>query len=175
MDNIGIFCSASNEIDAIYTDNVKTLGKWLGTSEKTVICGGIKTGLMEIIAKTTSSSGGKVIGVVPDVMKERISSYLQEVVYVRDLSERKDKFLELADIIIVLPGGVGTLDEAFHVMSCTTLGYNNKKLVFYNINGFFSNLLTCLAEFKKDGFISCPISDLFIIANTESELKSLLK
>ncbi len=175
MNNIGVFCSASNNIDTIYIDNVTTLGSWLGKNKKTLIYGGVNKGLMEIIAKSTNLSGGKVIGLVPEIMIKDASKYAHEIIQTKNLSERKDRFLELSDILVVLPGGVGTLDEVFHTLACATLNDNNKKVVFYNINGFYSNLLTCLAEFKKYGFINKPLSDLYIIANTESELKALLK
>lgn len=175
MKNIGVFCSSSNEIDDIYVDSVSTIGKWLGENKKTLIYGGVDRGLMEVIAKQTHKHGGKVIGLVPDIIKDCKSQYADEIIITKDLSERKDRFLELSDIVVALPGGIGTLDEIFHTLACATLDYNPPRVILYNINGFYSNLLTCLAEFKKHGFIKKPLSELFTIANTESELKSLLK
>lgn len=175
MDNIGFFCSASNNIDAIYLDNVAALATWLGKSRKTIIYGGVNSGLMEVIAKNVNRNGGKVVGVVPDSKQDKISPHLHDTIITNTLGERKDQIVALADVLVVLPGGLGTLDEVLHALSAKTLGYNTKHIIFYNINGFFSNLLTYFAELKRDGFINSPLSALYTVANTENELKLLLK
>lgn len=175
MNNIGVFCSASNDIDAIYVDSVSIIGKWLGENNKTLIYGGVNSGLMEVIAQSTKENGGKVIGIVPEQLKNNTSSYADEIIITKDLSDRKNRLLELSDVVVAFPGGIGTLDEVFYTLACASLNCNPKRVIFYNINGFYSNLLTCFAEFKKCGFINRPLSELYTVANTESELKSLLK
>lgn len=175
MKNIGVFCSASSNIDAIYQDCAADFGQWLGKNDKTLVYGGVERGLMEIIARNTNQNGGKVIGIVPELLQERASSYLSSKIISKDLSDRKDYILEHSDQIVAFPGGIGTLDEVFHVMCSRYMKYHDKKIIFYNINGFYSSLLTCLAEYKRKGFVNSNLSDLYEVANTDAELKALLK
>ena len=175
MKNIGVFCSASSNIDAIYQDSAAEFGKWLGKNNKTLVYGGVERGLMEIVASNTNQHGGKVIGVVPELLQDKTSRYLNETIICKSLTDRKDLILEHSDQLVALPGGVGTLDEIFHVMAAKYLKYHNKRIIIYNLNGYYSGLLTCLAEYKRNGFVGTNLSDLYIIANTDTELKALLK
>ena len=175
MNSIGVFCSASSNIDSIYIVFASAFGQWLGENKKTLVYGGVARGLMEVIAKSANLAGAKVIGVVPKKLQEHASKYLNEKLITENLSDRKDTILNRSDVLIALPGGVGTLDEVFHVIAGKYIGLHNKKVIFYNINGYYSNLLTCLAEYKREGFVGSNLSDLYEIANTENELKMLLK
>ena len=175
MNSIGVFCSASSNIDVIYTDYATTFGQWLGENNKTLIYGGVDRGLMEIIGKAAHSAGGKVIGIVPAKLQDHASQYLDEKMITESLSDRKDNILKLSDKLVAFPGGIGTLDEVFHVLASLYIGTHNKKIIFYNINGYYSSLLTCLAEYKRKGFISSNLSDLYEVANTDTELETLLK
>lgn len=175
MKNIGVFCSAASNIDSIYQDSAAEFGKWLGENSKTLVYGGVEKGLMEIIASNASQHSGRVIGIVPELLKDKASSYLDETIISTDLSDRKDLILEHSDQLVALPGGVGTLDELFHVMAARYLKYHNKRIIIYNLNGYYSGLLTCLAEYKRHGFVGSNLSDLYVVANTDTELKALLK
>lgn len=110
---IGIFCSASDNIDKMYFESASQIGKWMGQTGKTLIYGGASLGLMECIARAVKENGGKVIGVVPAKLEEngKVSTLLDEEIHTRNLSDRKDIITEKSEVLVALPGGVGTLDE----------------------------------------------------------------
>lgn len=176
MERIGVFCSASNEIEPIYYERVKELGEWLGVTHRTLVYGGANVGLMECIARSVKENGGKVVGVVPTLLieKNRVSSFPDQFFYTQSLSERKDILERESDVLVALPGGIGTLDEAFHIMSSNTIGYHNKRVIFYNINGFWDPLLPMFESLHQKGFIRCSSKQLYEIVPTFAELKQLL-
>lgn len=177
MKKIGIFCSASANIDKMYFDSARQLGKWMGQTGKTLVYGGANLGLMECIACAVKENGGTVIGVVPAILEEkgRVSTYLDEVIHTHNLSDRKDIITEKSDILVALPGGVGTLDEIFHVIAAASIGYHHKKVIFYNEAGFYDELLTALLSIENKGFARQPFSTYYEVANTLDELKEKIK
>ncbi|NDV80491.1 TIGR00730 family Rossman fold protein [Bacteroides sp. 51] len=177
MEYIGIFCSASNTIDQAYFDAASQLGEWMGREHKTLVYGGSNLGLMECIAKAVKDNGGHVIGVIPTKLEKngRESLIPDEVIHTQNLNDRKDIITAKSDVLIALPGGIGTLDEVFHVMSAATLGYHNKKVVFYNIEGFYNDLLDILDKLIREKFARTKIFSHYEIANTQDELIRLLE
>ena len=173
MEKIGIFCSASENIDKMYFESARRIGEWIGQTGKTLIYGGANLGLMECVARTVKENGGKVIGVVPTKLEEngRVSSLLDEVIHTRNLSDRKDIMTEKSDVLVALPGGVGTLDEVFHVIAAASIGYHHKKVIFYNEYGFYNELLKALKTLEEKGFARQPFSTYYEIANSPDELK----
>lgn len=176
MKKIRIFCSASDDIDKMYFDSARQIGKWLGQTGKTLIYGGASLGLMECVARTAKENGGKVIGVVPTKLeeKDRVSTCLDETIHTRNLSDRKDIMTEKSDILVALPGGIGTLDEVFHVMAAASIGYHQKKVVFFNEFGFYDALLQTLRSLEEKGFARQPFSTYYEVANTIDELKEII-
>ena len=136
MEKIGIFCSASGSIDPIYFDAAHQIGEWMGKNGKTLIYGGANLGLMECVAKAVKENGGHVIGVVPSKLEEngKVSTYPDEIIATHDLSDRKDIILQQSDVLVALPGGIGTLDEVFHVMAASR---------FHRLSSEESDLLQC--------------------------------
>ena len=173
---IGVFCAASETIDGIYMDAARELGRWLGESGHTLVYGGAAKGLMEATAAAAKSAGGHIVGVVPDILISRncVSTLLDEQITVHNLSERKDAIIERSDLLVALPGGIGTLDEVFHVMAGATIGYHCKKVVFYNVNGFWNSLLTLLDEYNRGGFLRGNAYDRFAIADNLDQLKQII-
>ena len=173
---IGVFCAASETIDSIYSDAASEFGHWMGENGHTLVYGGASKGLMETTAAAVTDAGGKVVGVVPDILVSRncVSTLLDEQITVANLSERKDTILDRSDILVALPGGVGTLDEVFHVMAAATIGYHCKKVVFYNVNGFWNSLLTLLDEYNRGGFLRGNAYDRFAIADNLDQLKQII-
>ncbi|KAA6316715.1 hypothetical protein EZS27_033017, partial [termite gut metagenome] len=116
-------------------------------------------------------------GVLPSILKKNGwgSSFCNQMLYSNDLSDRKDTILKGADVLIALPGGIGTLDEVFHVMAAATVGYHNKKIIFYNINGFYNKLFSLLDDLNANHFITTgSLSDYYDVANTFEELTLFL-
>lgn len=175
--NLGLFCAASESIDALYVDAARELGTWLGQSGRTLIYGGAAKGLMEATAEAAKNAGAHIVGVVPEILITRgfVSKQLDEQVKVRNLSERKEIILGRSDILVALPGGVGTLDEVFHVMAAATIGYHDKKVVFYNVDGFWQGLLALLTEYSRTGFLRGEPDRFFAVADNFEELKNIIE
>ncbi len=174
--NIGLFCAASEAIDSIYVSAAHEFGLWLGSEAMTLVYGGAAKGLMEVTASAAKSAGARIVGVVPDILVSRggVSTLLDACVQVRNLSERKDAILYRSDILVAMPGGLGTLDEVFHVMAGATIGYHDKKVIFYNVNNFWNSMIATLADFRNKGFLRGEPDRYFAVADTLEELKNII-
>lgn len=177
MDRIAVFCSASRNIDRVFIDKAREFGAWVGDNRKTLIYGGTSSGLMEEIAIEAKAHGAMIMGVVPTIVEERgMTSDLCDVVFRTDnLSDRKDVMLREAEIAVALPGGVGTLDEVFHVMASATIGYHHKQIIFYNVNGFWNGIISFLQGLEKQNFAHSPLQNYYKVADSFDELVELLK
>ena len=177
MERIGIFCSAADDIDAVYFEKARALGAWLGENKKTLVYGGANIGLMECVARSAKEHGAFIMGVVPTKLEERgaVSDLLDVTFRVDNLSERKDTMLRESDILVALPGGVGTLDEVFHVMASASIGYHSKKVIFYNVNGFWDELTAFLNRLRGQHFARRPWENFCLVANNMEELTEQLK
>lgn len=176
MEKIGIFCSASDSIDKMYFHKAMELGEWMAKHRKTLIYGGANLGLMECIAQSVKANGGVVVGVVPSKLEEngKVSSLLDKTFKTKNLSDRKDIIVDESDVLVALPGGIGTFDEIFHTMAASSIGYHTKKVIFYNIDGFYDNLLTILSSLYQNQFSRHPLNHYFDVAETFEELTNLL-
>jgi len=147
-----------------------------GPAKKTLVYGGASLGLMECMAKAVKQNGGTTIGVIPTKLEEygKVSSFLDETYKTKNLSDRKDLIVEKSDILVALPGGIGTLDEIFHVMAAASIGYHSKKVVFYNVEGFYNELIDLLNSFSEKSFTRHELCYYFKVANSFEELTSLI-
>lgn len=174
---IGVFCSANNNIEKLYFDKTEELGQWMGENGHTLVFGGCNIGLMDCVAKSVKNAGGRIIGVVPTLVEKngKRSDILDVEINTENLSDRKDLLLIQSDIIVALPGGIGTLDEIFTVAASHTIGYHNKKVILYNIDHFYDTLIALLDDMTARNMIRGNINDYILCANTFEELIALLK
>lgn len=177
MDKIAIFCSASDHIDPKYAEKAAELGRWMGEKHKWLIYGGSNTGLMEATARAVTESGGHLMGVVPTILEQqgKASEMLDVTFRAVNLSDRKDIMLQEAEVMVALPGGVGTLDEIFHVVASASIGYHDKKMIFYNIDGFWDELLLFLKKLEQQHFTHHPLNRYCLVANHFDELTEMLE
>ena len=177
MMNIGIFCSANNSIEPVYFEKTAELGRWMGHNGHTLVFGGCNMGLMECVAKAVHQAGGHTIGVVPRIIEEggRTSRFVDEQVNCENLSDRKELLLQHSDVVVALPGGIGTLDEVFTVAASHTIGYHQKPIVLYNINGFWDSLIALLNDLSERGMVRGRWRDYILTASTLEELVALFK
>ena len=177
MRSVAIFCAASENIAPGYFEVAAEVGYMLGRLGATMVYGGARFGLMEATAKAAKKAGARIVGVVPDILVERgrVSHLLDEQVGCRNLSERKDIMLERSDVLVALPGGIGTLDEIFHVLAAATIGYHTKRVVLYNVNGFWNPLLATVEEMAQAGFVRGEIEKYLVVANDVATLEDLIK
>lgn len=173
---IGVFLSSKSNISKCYLDTTQEMGRLIGRNGGTLVYGGANCGAMEVLAKSVKESGGKVFGVVPDILvkNDRVSDYIDITFRCVDLNDRKAILMRESDVIVALPGGIGTLDEAFTVMGAATIGIEWKPLIFLNINGCWDNLFMALENLREQGFISCQLSCLYQVAISVKELEEML-
>ena len=98
--------------------------------------------------------------------RERVSYLLDEKINCNNLSDRKDIMLQRSDLLVALPGGIGTLDEIFHILAAATIGYHNKRVVLYNVNGFWNGLVKVIDDMGKAGFIRSNLDNMLLVVET---------
>ncbi len=176
-ERIGVFCASSSQMDQIYYDETRRLGQWLGAHGKTLVYGGSRCGMMEVLAQAVKESGGRVFGVVPQkVLKHNMVSEQIDITFYADgLSDRKEWLIGESDVMVVLPGSVGTLDEAFSAMASHTFGEHQKSIIFYNINGFWDDLFVMLDNLEKKGVVNKPFNQFVRRASTLEELTAMIE
>lgn len=174
---IAVFCSANNNIVDKYAKEVEALGQWIGTAGHTLVYGGSNTGLMECVARAAHNAGATVIGVVPQILEKggRVSDYIDVEIPCDNLSDRKDLMLAQADTAVALPGGIGTLDELFSVAASRTIGYHTKKIILYNINGFWDSLVHLFDDLQERGMIRGQYTDGIVPVSTLQELQEKIE
>lgn len=170
--NIAIYCGSAFGNDTIYEESVKALALELFRKNINVIYGGSTQGLMGVISQESMKLGNHVTGVIPYslINKEIQSETISKVIKVNSMSERKNKMEELSDAFIAMPGGYGTFDEIFEVLSAAQLGHHTKACAFFNINGYYDKLLEFLQHCVQTGFINQRFIDMIIVSNNPKEL-----
>ena len=173
---ITVFCSANEHIDPEYFRLTEELGKWMAENHHDLIFGGTNQGLMNCVAKAVHEGGGRVIGVVPSLVEKggRMSDYLDVHIPTDNLSDRKDLMIQRSDVIIALPGGVGTLDEIFTVLAAASIGYHNKRVILYNIDGFWNSLIAMLDDLKAHGVMRAGFDDTLKVARSLDEIAGFI-
>lgn len=168
---IAVFCGASAGRDPFIIQAAKEIGRAIAQRGMGVVYGGGHVGLMGAVADAALEAGGEVIGVIPGFMveKELAHTGLTDLIIVRDMHERKMRMHELSQAVVALPGGFGTMDELFELLTWRQLGIHAKAVGMLNVKGFYDPLLAQAARMKADGFLHGPTR---IIA--ESEVGPLL-
>lgn len=153
--SICVFCGSSTGENKIYAEAAKSLGKLMVNQGIALIYGGAKVGLMGIIADEVLANGGKTIGVIPDFFsdKEIAHTQLTELIYVKSMAERKALLAELSDAFIAMPGGFGTLDELFEMMTASQLDIHKKPVGILNVNHFYNSLIAQVDRMQSDQFM----------------------
>ncbi len=174
--NICIYGSAHDEIDKSFLDAGERLGKQLALAGHTLIFGGGACGMMGAIARGMRECGGRIIGISPEFFNVDgiLFDDCTEMIYTADMRSRKEKLEDMADAIIVTPGGIGTMDEFFETMSLKQLKIMNKPLVIFNINGFYDNLIALLENSKNKYFIAPDDLDLYFVSDSISKILDYL-
>lgn len=170
---IGIFCSANSDLDPDFFSLTRELGAWMGKNGYMLVFGGCNMGLMECIAQSVHEAGGRTIGVVPQIIEKggRVSEYVDVNVACDNLSDRKDLMLLQSDVIIALPGGIGTLDEIFSVAAAHTIGYHHKQVIIYNMKGFWNPTIRMLDDLQSQGAIRGSWRDYIQIADSLEQIQ----
>lgn len=155
---ICIFCSANQNLTPEFFDRTRELGLWAAREGHTIVFGGVNQGLMECVAQAAKEGGGTTIGVVPRIIESsgRLSDYVDIDIPCDNLNDRKQLMEDHSDVFVALPGGIGTLDEVFTIAAAATIGYHHKKVVLYNIRGFWNPLVQLLDNLERQGMMRGP-------------------
>ncbi|MBI2729504.1 MAG: TIGR00730 family Rossman fold protein, partial [Sphingobacteriales bacterium] len=156
--SVAVFCGSKFGMNTVYETHANELGKLIAQHEQTLVYGGGNVGLMGAVSNAVMANGGKVIGVIPEVLKHREIHHtgISELFIVADMHSRKKKMYELCDAAIILPGGFGTLDELFEMLTWNQLSIHDKKIILLNSGGYYDNMIAHLHQMEADGFLYEP-------------------
>ncbi len=165
---ICVFCSAS-DVAPVYVDAAKDLGTRMVQKGFDLVWGGSNTGIMKVVADSVQSAGGKLYGISVEYFHHLARANADEMIVTKDLSERKKLLLERGDAIILLVGGIGSLDEIAEIVELKKQGAHNKPVVIINTNGFYDNFRAQIQKMYSEGFINKPIDGLIHFVATPKE------
>ena len=167
MQRLAVYCGANAGQDPAYAESTVLLGQAMAKRDVELVYGGGRLGLMGIIADTVLAEGGRVHGVIPEMLKDLEVAHtgVTELHIVRNMHERKAKMTDLTDAFVALPGGVGTMDELFEAWSWNALGYHNKPFAILNIGGYWNSLIDFLDTMSQQGFVSAERRKHLIVSD----------
>jgi len=176
MKSITIFCGSSFGTDKMFEEQAFLLGQTLAKRGITLTYGGAKVGLMGAIADGALSQNGKVIGVLPHFLQQKEVAHegLTKLILVDSLHDRKLKLNELSDAAIALPGGFGTLEELFEMITWGQLGLHKKPVAVLNVNGFYDHLIAHVQMMVDKGFLKATNQKMLLVSDNIEELLELM-
>ena len=174
LDSICVFCGSSEGNDNEIISKATQLGEALAKNDITLVYGAAKIGVMGLIAKSTLEHKGKVIGIIPEFLKlkEVVHLGLTELITTQNMHDRKLLMQNRSDGFITMPGGMGTLEELFEILTWLQLGLHSKPIGLLNVNHYYDDLINMLEKMVKKGFLSMENFELLIV---DDEIDSLLE
>ena len=169
--SICVFCGSRDGASAKYKKAALDLGILLSKVKFRLVYGGGNAGLMGALASSAQQNNCEILGIIPQHLMEKEGGKinLKNLIITKNMHERKNLMYNESDAIIILPGGVGTLDEFFEIITWAQLGLHKKSIILLNIDGFWNPLLTLLSHQVSCGFMDKSISKLFLVLNTPKE------
>lgn len=177
MKRITVFCGSSSGTNDTYKKLAALVGQTLANNEIELVYGGAKIGLMDAVANGVLHNRGKVIGVLPNFLKNKEVAHenLTELILVNTMHERKTKMNELCDGVIALPGGFGTLEELFEMLTWSQLGLHKKPIGLLNVNGFYDALIALLHTMVNEGFLKEVNQKMLLVSDNIDDLLKQMK
>ncbi len=174
--SVAVFCGSKTGNNPLFAAHTVELGKILGRLHLKLIYGGGNTGLMGLIANTALAEGCTVIGIIPEILKEWEHHHkeISELHIVADMHVRKKMMYERSDAAIILPGGFGTLDELFEMLTWNQLKIHSKKIYVLNTDGFYNHLLLHLRQLEKERFLYDKLEDRITFCDSPAEILTYL-
>lgn len=173
--NIVVYCSAQDGLDKKYQQLASTLGQWIGENNHTLVYGGVKSGLMHVTALAVHEAGGRCVGIIPEIFLHRLDSLCDEVVTTRDLADRKQRMIAQGDVFIVLPGGIGSLDEWISTLTVLCIGDDDHRpIVVANLDGLYDATIQQLYNLSHTPFARGKDLTRTLIAHSSRELLQTL-
>ena len=177
--NVCVYGAASSLIDESYIEAGKELGRKMAEKEIGLVFGGGNNGMMGALAKGVYEKKGYILGIIPQFFKEAGSEIsfdcCTEYIYTDTMRERKRHLADDSDAFIVTPGGIGTLDEFFEILTLKQLGRHNKAIAIYNINGFYDELDKMMDKSIKEKFVTDDCKELYKVFTNADEMLEYIK
>lgn len=172
MKRVAVFCGASAGTDTIYAQTGVQLGHELALRNIGVVYGGAKIGVMGAVADGALQAGGEVIGVIPHFLRTREVAHetLTQLILVDSMHERKTRMHDLSDGFIALPGGFGTMEELFEILTWGQLGLHTKPIGLLNVNGFYEPLIAMARQMLNRGFLKQAHFDMLLTSDSIDDL-----
>jgi len=170
-----VFCGSRHGNDPRFAEEASTFGRWIAAQRWRLVYGGGNVGLMGELARAALQGGGEVLGIIPEslMLREVGLEGISRLEVVSDMSVRKQRLIDEGDVFVVLPGGLGTLDEFFEVATLLQLGYHHKPIILFNRDGFWSPMLGMVRTLIRQGFVAQRECDAWHIVNELEALKAL--
>ncbi len=177
MHSICIFCGSNTGRGTAYADATRELVRALAAAGFDIVTGGGNIGLMGVVADTALAAGARVTGITPRRLleKEVVHAGLSELHVVESMHERKVMMAQVSDAFIALPGGMGTIDEIFEMLTLNQLGVQRKPCGFYNVAGFYDQLAGFLDHAVGEAFIRAAHRDMIVVADAPQEMIARLR
>ena len=178
MKNISVFCGAHEGNNPRYAEDAKKIGEILAAKGINVVFGGGNVGLMKIVSDAALDNGVDAIGIGLESLHnlELVNPRLKNQIITKTLLDRKDEFMKRSDAFIVLPGGVGSLDELAEIMANNQLGLINKPVGLLNTEGYYEHLLSWMKKAVKEGFITeANFNDLIVSSSCEDLVNLIIE
>lgn len=175
--SVAVFCASSDPVDNTFIEEASRLGKRLADEHLELVYGGGNRGMMGAVAESCHNSGGTVTGVLPEIFNRPdvlFKDSHSRLIIVPDMHERKEKMYSLSDAFIILPGGIGTLEEFFEIYTWKQIGLHRKNIALYNIKGFYDTLLSFLDDAVGAGLVSRQVRESLIVAQDIDTLLAML-
>lgn len=170
--SLAVFCGSKSGNNPLFEEHATQLGYLLAEKEIALIYGGGNKGLMGAVANAVLEKNGKVTGIIPQLLTDREHSHygITELIVVDDMHVRKKMLYEKCDAAIILPGGFGTLDELFEMLTWNQLSIHDKKIFILNSAGFYNHLLAHAKQMQQENFLYDAIEDRMILLDTPAQL-----
>ena len=177
IQTVAVFCGSKDGLEPQFLKEATAFGYLLGTAGMNLVYGGGNKGLMGALANGAMAAGVKVIGVIPELLIawEHQHEGITELHIVSDMHVRKKMMYDICDAALILPGGNGTLDELFEMLTWNTLKIHDKKIILLNCNGFYDHLLAHMRVMQVQGFLYENFEDRLMVASTAKEAMDLLE
>lgn len=177
IQTVAVFCGSKDGLESQFLKEATAFGNLLGTAGMNLVYGGGNKGLMGAVANGAMAAGVKVIGVIPELLIawEHQHEGITELHIVSDMHVRKKMMYDICDAALILPGGNGTLDELFEMLTWNTLKIHDKKIILLNCNGFYDHLLAHMRVMQVQGFLYENFEDRLMVASTAKEAMDLLE
>lgn len=153
--SLGVFCGSNPGVRPAYAEAARELGRFMGSNGIRLVYGGGRVGLMGIVADAVLAAGGEVTGIIPGFLKEKEVAHtgLTDLTVTATMHERKARMAELSDAFVALPGGFGTFDELFEILTWAQLSLHGKPVALFNTEGFYDPLMALAQHAAREGFV----------------------